>query len=103
MNKKTTDIVAYLTWAGLILAYVLGDRKQSKFHLNQALVLCLVSTATNVVLTMTGWIPVVGGVIRLAMAAVDLFCLVCWFIAIVAAIQGEEKEVPLLGNIKLLH
>ena len=103
MNKKTTDIVAYLTWAGLLIAYVLGDRKQSRFHLNQALVLSLASTLTNVVLTLLGWIPLVGGPIRFAMAAVDLFCLVCWFIGIMAAAQGEEKEVPLLGKIKLLH
>ena len=27
MNKKTTDIVAYLTWVGLLVAFVAGDRR----------------------------------------------------------------------------
>ena len=39
MNKRTTDIVAYLTWIGLVVAFVAGDRQRSKFHLNQALAL----------------------------------------------------------------
>lgn len=41
MDKKTTDIVAYLTWIGFIIALVSGDKENSKFHLNQALVLNL--------------------------------------------------------------
>lgn len=37
MDKKVTDIVAYLTWVGLIIAFVAGDKEASKFHLNQSL------------------------------------------------------------------
>ena len=55
MDAKTTGIVAYITWIGLVIAFVLGDREGAKFHLNQALV-----------------------------------------------INGEEKAVPLLGQIRLL-
>lgn len=39
MNKKITDIIAYLTWVGLIIAFVAGDKEESKFHLNQSLVI----------------------------------------------------------------
>ena len=39
LDKKTTDIVAYLTWIGLLIAIFLGDREGSKFHINQALVI----------------------------------------------------------------
>lgn len=35
MDKRTTDVVAYLTWVGLIIAFVAGDRERSRFHLNQ--------------------------------------------------------------------
>ena len=31
-----------------------------------------------------------------------IFCAICWFIGIVNAIQGVEKEVPVLGQIHLL-
>lgn len=89
MDKKTTDIVCYLTWVGLLIAYIMGDRENCKFHLNQSLVL-------NIAATVFSWIPWVGWLL-------GIFCGVCWFIAIVSAIQGVEKEVPLLGQIKLLQ
>ena len=74
MDKRATDIVAYLTWVGLLIAFVAGDREGSRFHL-------------------LGWIiGSVGGI----------FCAICWFIGIGNAIQGVEKEVPVLGQIHLL-
>lgn len=96
MNKRTTDIVAYLTWVGLIIAFVMGDREASKFHLNQSLVIWLAGTLAGVLsrVPLVGWlIGVVGGI----------FCAVCWFIGFINALQGVEKEVPLLGQFKLLH
>ncbi len=96
MNKRTTDIVAYLTWVGLIIAFVMGDREGSKFHLNQSLVIWLAGTLAGILsrVPLVGWlIGIVGGI----------FCAVCWFIGIINAMQGVEKEVPLLGQFKLLN
>ena len=39
MDTKTTSIVAYITWIGLLIAFCAGDREGAKFHLNQALVI----------------------------------------------------------------
>ena len=41
MNAKTTSIIAYITWIGLIVAFCAGDREGAKLHLNQALVIML--------------------------------------------------------------
>lgn len=87
MDKRTTDIVCYLSWVGLAIAFIMGDRENSRFHLNQSLVL-------NLAATVFSWIPWIGW-------ALGIFCAICWFIAIVNAIQGVEREVPLLGQIKL--
>lgn len=87
MDKRTTDIVAYLTPIGLIAALLLGDREASKFHVNQALVICLAS--------ILDFIPCVGLIW-------GIFCFVCAVIGLISAINGEEREVPLLGQIKLL-
>lgn len=87
MDAKTTGIVAYLTWIGLLIAFVAGDKEGAKFHINQALVLLLFG--------LLGAIPFVGWIW-------EVFMLVCWVIAFVGAVQGEEKEVPLLGKIKIL-
>ena len=95
MNKRTTDIVAYLTWVGLLIALVAGDREASRFHLNQSLVIWIAGTLCGILghIALFGWlISAVGG----------LFCGVCWFIGIINAMQGVEKEVPLLGQFHLL-
>lgn len=93
MDKKTTDIVAYLTWIGFIIALVSGDKENSKFHLNQALVLNLFALIGSLT-----WIPIIGIIAGLW----SLFVFVCWIIALIGAVNGEEKEVPLLGKIKIL-
>ena len=96
MNKHLTDIVAYLSWPGLLAALLLGDRLGSRFHLNQSLVIWLAATLVGVV---AGWIPLFGWLVRIV---VGIFCGLCWFIGIINAIQGVEKEVPLLGQFHLL-
>jgi len=96
MNKHVTDIVAYLSWPGLLIAFLLGDRFASRFHLNQSLVIWLAATIIGVA---AGWIPLFGWIVRIVGC---VLCALCWFIGIVNAIQGVEKEVPLLGQIKIL-
>ena len=95
MDKKTTDVVAYLTWVGLIIAFVIGDREKSKFHLNQSLVIWLVGTVSG----MLSVIPLIGGLIS---TVGGIFCFVCWFIGLIGAIQGTEKPVPVLGQFTLI-
>ena len=87
MNKKTTGIVAYITWIGLLIALVAGDMEGAKFHVNQALVIMLFSLLS--VIPCIGWIWAV-------------FMLVCWIMGLIAAINEEEKPVPLIGQIRLL-
>lgn len=88
MDKKVTGIVAYITWIGLLIAFIAGDKEGAKFHLNQALVVWIAGL-------ICGFIPLVGWI-------GSLFCLVCAIIGLISAINGTEKEVPLLGKIKLL-
>lgn len=87
MDAKTTSIVAYLTWIGLIIAVVAGDKEGARFHVNQALVIMLFSLLS--IIPCIGWIW-------------GIFMLVCWIMGLVAAINQEEKEVPLIGKIKIL-
>ena len=87
MDTKTTSIVAYLTWIGLVIALLAGDKEGAKFHLNQALVIMLFSLLS--IIPCIGWIWAI-------------FMLVCWIMGLVAAINQEEKEVQLIGKIRLL-
>ena len=57
MSKKLTDVVAYLSWIGLLIAFVAGDRENCKFHLNQSLVIWL----AGVVLGVVAIVPILAG------------------------------------------
>lgn len=107
MNKRTTDIVAYLTWIGLIVAFVAGDRQHSKFHLNQALVLAIVSAAWAVIYRVAyvvlgvATFGLANGLLGALNALVTIVLLVLLVLGLVHAVQGEEKPLPIIGGIVL--
>lgn len=88
LSKRTTGIVAYLTWIGFIIALIIGDRKGAMFHINQALIINLFA--------LLGAVPFVGWIW-------SLFVLVCWIMGLVYACREQEKEVPLIGRLHLLN
>ncbi len=87
MDTKTTSIIGYITWIGWLVAFFAGDKEGAKFHLNQALVILLFSLIA--IIPCIGWLW-------------GIFMLVCWVMGLIAAINQEEKEVPLIGKIKIL-
>lgn len=105
MNKRTTDIVAYLTWIGLVVAFVAGDRQRSKFHLNQALVLAILSAAWTVIYRVAYVVlrivtfGLATGVLGALNALVTIVLLVLFVLGLVNAVQGQEKPLPLIGGI----
>lgn len=94
MDKKVTGIVAYITIIGWIIAFLAGDKEGAKFHLNQALVLVL----AGLVLSVLSRIPFLGIIFSLVSIVVFVFQIM----GLIYAIQGQDKEVPLLGGIKIL-
>lgn len=87
MDTKTTGIVAYITLIGLLIAVCAGDKDGAIFHVNQALVIYLFA--------LLGIVPCIGQLWL-------IFIFVCWVMGLIAAINQEEKPVPLIGNIKIL-
>ncbi|MDE6434809.1 MAG: hypothetical protein K2L07_11355 [Lachnospiraceae bacterium] len=88
MDKRTTGIIAYITWIGLLIAVIAGDKDGAKFHINQALVINLFALL-GMIIPCIGWIW-------------DIFMLVCWVMGLIAAINEEEKPVPVIGGIQLI-
>ncbi|RKS53269.1 hypothetical protein BC962_1518 [Gillisia mitskevichiae] len=91
-NGKSAAIVAYLTIIGTIIAYFMNnDTKNSfaSFHIRQALGIhityfvlgAFVSIFDSWMVSYSFWI----------------FIIILWGYGLVTAIQGEQKEVPLLG------
>lgn len=102
MTKKTTDIVAYITLIGWIVAYFAGTKEESKFHLNQALVIWLFNIIMSVVSGVLSGIPVIGLIISIVVLVASIALFVFWLMGLIYACQGQEKEVPILGAIKIL-
>ena len=96
MSKKLTDVIAYLSWIGLLIAFIAGDRENCKFHLNQSLVIWL----AGVILGVVAIVPILGWIVAFVGW---IFLVVCWFIGIINAACGVEREVPLVGHVHLIY
>lgn len=93
-EDKTVAIVSYLTIVGFVIAIVLHSSKKTKlgsYHLRQTLGLFLTGLATTflMIIPILGWIlaPLIG---------IALFVL--WIIGLIAAVNGQMKPVPVLGE-----
>ncbi|WP_034922136.1 DUF4870 domain-containing protein [Gillisia sp. CAL575] len=91
-NGKSAAIVAYLTIIGTIIAYFMNNETKNSFasfHIRQALGIhityfvlgAFVSIFDSWMVSYSFWI----------------FIIILWGYGLVTAIQGEQKEVPLLG------
>ena len=99
MTKKGTDIVAYITIIGWVIALLCGTREESKFHLNQSLVLILTNIIWGVIGKVLAFIPIIGW---LAIPIGYLIIFIFWLMGLIYAVQGQEKAVPLIGVLKIL-
>lgn len=94
MDSKTTGIVSYLTWIGLVIAVAAGTKDEhSAQHMNNSLV-GIIFTLPAVL----GWIPILGWLLDLWV----LFVFVCLVIGFIKACMGESFELPLIGKIKII-
>ncbi len=92
-NGKTAAIVAYLTIIGTIIAYFMNnDTKNSfaSFHIRQALGIHITYFLLGAFVSIfDSW---------MITFPFYIFIIVLWGYGLMTAIQGEQKEVPFLGN-----
>ena len=96
-DDKTTAIVSYLTLIGFIIAVLMHSTKKTRlgaYHLRQSLGLMLAAIAVAFSVALMAFIPIIGW---LAGLAAWLGVLALWVMGLLAAINGEEKPVPVLG------
>ncbi|MEM3374054.1 MAG: hypothetical protein QXE31_02415 [Candidatus Woesearchaeota archaeon] len=89
-DGKTIAIISYLTWIGLLIAFIMNNEKKdefAKFHIRQSLLLTLLGIALSFVF----WLPLIGWALSIAF-------IVFWIMGLISAINGEEKELPVIGK-----
>ena len=97
---KTVGILSYCTLIGFIIALVMnGDQKNKSelgiFHIRQALGIFLTSFTIGFASIILMFIPIIGW---LAIMGAYITVFVFWIMGLIAAINGERKAVPLLGD-----
>jgi len=93
MDGKTKAIVAHIFWIGWIISLVVNMKdkdEMASFYIRQLLGIYLFSLAVTIIASIVNvpLLSTIGGIITL----------VFWVLSLISAIQGEKKEVPVVGN-----
>jgi uncharacterized membrane protein len=98
-EDKTAAIVSYLTLLGFIAAVVMhsGNKTQlGAFHLRQTLGLFVTGIVLAIVSAILRSIPFLGWLLTLGLY---LAFFVFWVLGLVAAINGQQKPIPVVGEL----
>lgn len=97
MDGKTIAIISYFSVVGWIIAYVLYTSNKSQlaiYHLRQSLALIICGIACYIVFIILLFImPFISFLLWI----LGVVLLILWVIGLVAAINGQEKPVPVIG------
>ena len=96
-NTKLYSVISYITWIGFAIAFFCRDKDDQlvRRHLNQALVINLIGTATRI-------LGRLGGVFKTITFVVDLAVLVLFIMGIVRACKLSDEPLPIIGDIQLI-
>jgi uncharacterized membrane protein len=98
VEDKTAAIVSYITLLGFIAAIFIHNGNKTAlgaFHLRQVLGLFLSGFVLGFGATIIAMIPIIGWLISLA-CYMAFFAF--WVLGLIAAINGQQKPVPVLGE-----
>ncbi len=90
---KTIAIISYITIIGTIIAYFMNNDKKNPFaafHIRQMIGLGLLSLLNSFLIAKYSSYAATG-------LGIALFVL--WIIGFIGAVQGQEKKIPLLGDL----
>lgn len=90
---KTAAIISYLWWIGLLISFIMNNSRRNtftSFHIRQSIGISIFSFGIGL-FTKFGF-PLIGNILFLSL-------FVLWVIGILGAIKGEEKSIPLVGDL----
>lgn len=101
-NNKVMGILAYLSWLVLVPLFGAKESKFARFHVNQGIVLAIAEILAVVVCGILAGIPLIGWIFSIIESLICLICLIFAVIGIVNAANGRAKELPIVGQFKIL-
>ena len=100
INAK--GILSYIGILVLVPIFTARESRFAMFHAEQGITLCIGAHIIAFLSIIFGLIPVVGWVFSLLFGLVGLALLVLMIIGIVNAANGQAKQIPVLGKIRLI-
>jgi len=98
-DNKFMGVLAYLGILVIIPILAAKESPFAKFHSNQGLILCIVWVALWFVGFILAFLPIIGWLISLALY---IGCFVFMILGIINALNGEMKELPVIGKFTIL-
>lgn len=100
--NKGLSILSYLWLLLLVPLLCTNGSKFARYHANQGITLAIVATVGSVIFGVLGMIPFIGILFSIIGALYGLACLLLALIGIINAVNGEAKELPLIGKYTFL-
>ncbi len=104
-NKTTTDIICYFSAPGWLIALIFGDYEKSKVHINQAMVIGMLSLMSEFAFIIArmffksqmplGIAAIIYDILRMLFMALSI-------IGVFRAIRKNDTPMPVVGHIKIL-
>ena len=95
-------LLSYIWILWLVPLLAAKNSKFAKYHANQGLVLFIVEMIAGIVFGALSYIPAIGFIFSILLGLFELLCLVLAILGIINAVQGQAKELPVIGKFKLI-
>lgn len=92
-------ILSYLSVLVIIPVVAARGSRFAMFHANQGVVLAAFEVVFGIIVSLLGWIPIIGLLVRLAVSIIGLVCLGLSIWGIVNAVNGRAVKLPVVGDI----
>lgn len=111
-ENKVITVLSYLSWLLLIPLFAAPKSKFARFHVNQGLILAIAeiiwAVASGIIIavftaifSIIGFV-FIGSILSAVLKLVNLAFLVFSIIGIVNVINGQAKELPIIGHFRIL-
>jgi uncharacterized membrane protein len=100
-EDRTVAILSYITIIGFIVAIVMHSSKKTAlgtYHLRQTLGLFISAVVVWFGCIIIAFIPFVNLIMVLLGPAVGISLFVLWIMGLIAAVNGQQKPMPVVGE-----
>ena len=101
-QNKIMAVLAYISWLVLIPLIFAKDSKFARFHVNQGLVLAISEIIVGLILNVLDGIPLIGWIFGILGGLLGIVCLIFSIIGIINVVNGQAKELPIIGKFRIL-